>query len=171
MVFLLIFSIYFFIYSKRRQQKQVEATTFLLPPAMKLGQGYVFTSTISGSCRNTYSWQAGGTNPTAMLSYLLMKIYCCNLILEIYFLKSIFRNVLHLELFVEEYWDNVVKYRHVNKKKKWNECEVGNQFLSSIFSGAWTPSFCEFTWKLSKFQQNKHTPNMIFITYLLYFDY
>ena len=96
MVFLLIFSIYFFIYSKRRQQKQVEVTTFLLPPATKLGQGYVFTSTISGSCRNTYGWQAGGTNPTAMLSYLLMKIYSCNLILEIYFWKSIFRNVLHL---------------------------------------------------------------------------
>ena len=46
MVFVLIFMIYLFIYSKRCQQKQVEATTFLLPPATKLGQAYVFTSTI-----------------------------------------------------------------------------------------------------------------------------
>ena len=29
---------------------------------------------------------------------------------------------------------------------------------NSTFHGAWTPSFCEFTWKLSKFQQNEHTP-------------
>ena len=118
MVFLLIFSIYLFIYSNRCQQKQVEATTFLLAPATKLGQGYVFTSTISGRRRNMYGWQAGGTNPTAMLSYLLIKIDCCNLFLDIYFLKSIFRNVLNLELFLEEHWHNVVKYRHVNKKEK-----------------------------------------------------
>ena len=35
-------------------------------------------------------WQAGGTHPTAMLSYLLIKIGCCDLFLKIYFLKSIF---------------------------------------------------------------------------------
>ena len=87
MLFVLIFSIYLFIYLKRCQQKQVEATTFLLPPATKLGQGYVFTSIISRSHQNTYGWQAGGTNPTAMLSYLLIKIDCCNLFLEIYFLN------------------------------------------------------------------------------------
>ena len=74
MVFVLIFIVYLFIYWKRCKQKQVEAMTFLLPPATKLGQGYVFTSTISGSHRNTYGWQAGVTNPTAMLSYLLIKI-------------------------------------------------------------------------------------------------
>ena len=55
-----------------------------------------------------------------------------------------------MELLGEEDWDSVVKYRHVNKQKKWNECQVGNQFLSSIFSGAWTPSFCEFTQNFSK---------------------
>ena len=75
---------YLFIYSKRYKQKQVEVTTFLLPPAMKLGQGYVFTSTISPSHRNTYGWQAGGTNGTGMLSYLLIKI------VVIYFYKFIF---------------------------------------------------------------------------------
>ena len=31
-------------------------------------------------------------------------------------------------------------------------------YSNSTFCGAWTPSFCEFTWKLSKFQQNEHTP-------------
>ena len=56
----------------------------------KLGQGYVFTSRICGSCRNMYGWHVGGTHPTAMLSYLLIKIGCCDLFLEIYFLKSIF---------------------------------------------------------------------------------
>ena len=65
-----------------------------------------------------YGWQAAGKHPTEMLSYLLIKIGCCDLFLEIYFLKSIFRNVLHLELFLEEHWENVVKYRHVNKKEK-----------------------------------------------------
>ena len=63
-----------------------------------------------------------------------------------------------MELIGEEDLDNVVKYRYVNKEKKWNECQVWNQFLSSIFSGAWTPTVCEFTRKMSKFQQNEHTP-------------
>ena len=31
-------------------------------------------------------------------------------------------------------------------------------YLNSTFCGAWTPSFCEFTRKMSKFQQNEHTP-------------
>ena len=31
-------------------------------------------------------------------------------------------------------------------------------YSNSTFCGTWTPSFCEFTWKLSKFQQNEHTP-------------
>ena len=88
----------------------MEVTTFITACNEVGGQGYVFTSTISGSCRHTYGWQAGGMHPNAMLSYLLIKIGCCDLFLEIYFLKSIFRNVLHLELFLEEHWDNVVKY-------------------------------------------------------------
>ena len=50
-----------------------------------------------------------------------------------------------------------VKYRNINKKNKWNECQVAKPILSSIFSGAWTPIFCEFTRKMSKFQQNEHT--------------
>ena len=31
-------------------------------------------------------------------------------------------------------------------------------YSNSTFCGAWTPSFCEFTWKLLKFQRNEHTP-------------
>ena len=31
----------------------------------------------------------------------------------------------------------------------------------SDICGAWTASFCQFTWKLSKFQQNEHTPESI----------
>ena len=31
-------------------------------------------------------------------------------------------------------------------------------YSNSTFCGTWTPSFCEFTWKLSTFQQNEHTP-------------
>ena len=54
----------------------------------------------------------------------------------------IFRNrflkiALHLKLIIEEDFYNVVKYWHVKKEKKWNECQAENQFLSSIFSGAW----------------------------------
>ena len=41
-----------------------------------------------------------------------------------------------------------------------NECQVGNSFLSSIFSGTSTPTFCEFTRKISKFHENEHTPGM-----------
>ena len=62
-----------------------------------------------------------------------------------------------MELIGEEDLDNVVKYRHLNKEKKWNECQVENSFLSSIFSGAWTPTFCEFTRKMCKFHENEHT--------------
>ena len=72
----------------------------------------------SGGRRNTYSWQAGGTHPTAMLFYLLIQIGFCDLFFQIYFSKSIFRIVLHLELIGEEDWHNVVKYRHANKEKK-----------------------------------------------------
>ena len=32
-------------------------------------------------------------------------------------------------------------------------------YLNFTFCGAWTPIFCEFTWKLSKYQQNEHTLN------------
>ena len=64
-----------------------------------------------------------------------------------------------MELLGEEDWDSVVKYQNVNKEKKWSESQVGNQFLSSIFSGAWTPTFCEFTRKMSKFHENEHTPD------------
>ena len=119
-VFVLIFSIYLFIYFFIESDVNITRWKWrpLLLPAMKLGQGYIFTSSISGSHQNTYGWQAGSTHPTAMLSYLLIKIGCCDLFLDIFFLKSIFRNILHLELFLEEHWDNVVKYRHVNKKEK-----------------------------------------------------
>ena len=34
-------------------------------------------------------------------------------------------------------------------------------YSNSTFCGAWTPSFCEFTGKLSKFQENEHTPEWI----------
>ena len=37
--------------------------------------------------------------------------------------------------------EDLVKYWHVNKGKKWNEFQVENQFLGSIFSGAWTPNY------------------------------
>ena len=30
-------------------------------------------------------------------------------------------------------------------------------YSNSTFCGAWTPSFCEFSWKLSQIQENKHT--------------
>ena len=76
-VFVLIFSIDLFIYSKWCQQN-------------KIGARLCFYIEISGSRRNMYGWQAGGMHPTAMLSYLLIKIGCCDLFLEIYFLKSIF---------------------------------------------------------------------------------
>ena len=33
-------------------------------------------------------------------------------------------------------------------------------YSNSTFCGTWTPIFCEFTWKLSKFQQNEHTPGV-----------
>ena len=36
-------------------------------------------------------------------------------------------------------------------------------YSNFTFCGAWTPSFCEFTWKLSKFQQNEHTPGNQFL--------
>ena len=99
--------------------------------------------------------KAGGMHPTGMLCYFLIEIGCYDLFLEIHVII-----VLYLELLGEEDWDSVVKYRHVNKEKKWNECQVGNQFLSSIFSSAWTPSVCKFTRKMSKFQQNEHTPTL-----------
>ena len=62
--------------------------------------------------------------------------------------------------------DNVVKYGYVKKENKRNECQVWNPFLSSIFSGAWTPTCCDFTRKMCKFPQNEHTPKMIFVAYL-----
>ena len=69
-----------------------------------------------------------------MLSYLLMKIDCCNLFLEIYFLKSIFRIVPHLELIIAEHWENVVKYRYLNKDKELNECQEADPiFEFNIF--------------------------------------
>ena len=36
--------------------------------------------------------------------------------------------------------------------------KLQNQFLSSQFSGTWTPSFFELTGKLSKIQENNHPP-------------
>ena len=36
--------------------------------------------------------------------------------------------------------EDIVKYRHVYKEKKLNECEIENKFLGSVFSGAWTPN-------------------------------
>ena len=38
--------------------------------------------------------------------------------------------------------------------------KLQNQFLSLQFSGTWTPSFFEFTGKLSKIQENEHTPGV-----------
>ena len=34
-------------------------------------------------------------------------------------------------------------------------------YSNSTFCGSWTQSFCEFTWKLSKFQENEHTPDQL----------
>ena len=31
-------------------------------------------------------------------------------------------------------------------------------YSNFIFCGSWTPSFVEFIWKMSKFQENEHTP-------------
>ena len=33
-------------------------------------------------------------------------------------------------------------------------------YSNSTFCGAWAPSFCEFSSKLSKFQENEHTPGL-----------
>ena len=33
-------------------------------------------------------------------------------------------------------------------------------YSDSTFCHAWTRSFCEFTWKMSKFQENEHTPGL-----------
>ena len=86
MVFVVIFSIYLFIYSKRCQQKQVEAA--FITVSNEVGARLYFymsvnMSTIFGG-RNTYGWQAGGTHPTGMLSCLLIQIGCCDLFLEIH---------------------------------------------------------------------------------------
>ena len=40
-------------------------------------------------------------------------------------------------------------------------------YSNSIFCGTWTPSFCEFTEKLSKFQENEHTPDIMSSLWLL----
>ena len=43
---------------------------------------------------------------------------------------------------------------------------------NSTFCGAWTPSFCAFTWKLLKYQQTEHTstsvkqPELIFVQFI-----
>ena len=34
-------------------------------------------------------------------------------------------------------------------------------YSNSTFCGTWMPRFCEFTWKLSTFRQNEHTPEAI----------
>ena len=39
---------------------------------------------------------------------------------------------------------------------------IAIDYSNPTFCGALTPSFCEFTWKLSKFQQNEHTPDLLF---------
>ena len=43
-------------------------------------------------------------------------------------------------------------------------------YSNSTFCGSWTPSFCEFTWKLSKFQQKKHTTKSNCMRTLLFFS-
>ena len=42
---------------------------------------------------------------------------------------------------------------------RFSHFNIAIAYSNSTFCGAWTPSFCEFTWKLSKFQQNEHTPD------------
>ena len=41
---------------------------------------------------------------------------------------------------------------------RFSHFNIAITYSNSTFCGVWTPSFCEFTWKLSKFQQNEHTP-------------
>ena len=37
--------------------------------------------------------------------------------------------------------------------------EIANSNFT--FCGAWTPSFCVFSWKLSQIQENEHTPVLL----------
>ena len=41
---------------------------------------------------------------------------------------------------------------------RFSHFNIAIAYSKSTFCGAWTPSFCEFTGKLCKFQENEHTP-------------
>ena len=41
---------------------------------------------------------------------------------------------------------------------RFSHFNIAIAYSNSTFCGAWTPSFCEFTRKMSKFQENEHTP-------------
>ena len=41
---------------------------------------------------------------------------------------------------------------------RFSHFNIAIAYSNSTFCGAWTLSFCEFTWKPSKYQQNEHTP-------------
>ena len=47
---------------------------------------------------------------------------------------------------------------------RFSHFNIAIAYSNSTFCGAWTPSFWEFTWKLSKFQQNEHTPALFAAT-------
>ena len=44
---------------------------------------------------------------------------------------------------------------------RFSHFNIAIAYSNFTFCGAWTPSFCEFTWKQSKFQENEHTPGRV----------
>ena len=43
---------------------------------------------------------------------------------------------------------------------RFSDFNIAIAYSNSTFCGARTPSFCEFTLKLSEFQENEHTPEL-----------
>ena len=61
------------------------------------------------------------------------------------YMKSVFCKILVTARFVEFVLGSFSGFN----------IEIG--YSNFTFCGTWTPSFFQFTWKMSKFQQNKHT--------------
>ena len=51
---------------------------------------------------------------------------------------------------------------------RFSHFNIAIAYSNSTFCGAWTPSFCEFTWKLPKFKENEHTPGMHSCLFYIY---
>ena len=125
------FNIYYiiqlFIYSKQCQQKQVEET--FITASNEVGARLYFYMCL-WICPELVAAKTCMVGKGAVRILLeCFVVYLSKLVVVIYFYKSIFRMVLHLELIGGEDWESVVKYWHVNKEKKWNECQVKNQFF------------------------------------------